>query len=330
MKIKNIFYNPREQRTRFFWRIAFQLTLIVLMTFGSTLVIQLFYFAGILSPIGLTMQDGMLISSVILLAAIMLSIWLTGRWLDRRRLSGFGLHLSRSWWQDLAFGLGLGALLMSLIFLVEWGSGLVTVSGTLQGSAERPFALGIIIWTGIYLCVGIYEEMFFRGYYLTNIAEWLGHFKRISPQWAVITAFILTSAVFGIGHMSNPNASFISTVNIVFAGLLILGLGYVLTGEMAISIGMHITWNMFQGMVLGFPVSGMGSGQTSFIAIVQNGPAWLTGGDFGPEAGILGLLAMLLGAFAIFWWVRKKYGKVQIATQIAEPPQDFYKPVVSE
>ena len=325
MKIKYFFYNPREQRMRFFWRIAFQLTLIVLVTFGYILVVQLLYFAGILSPIGITMQDGMLISSVILLAAIMLSIWLTGRWLDRRRLSGFGLHLSRSWWQDFALGLGLGALLMTLIFLVEWGSGLVTVSGTLQGPANRSFGLGIVIWIGVYLCVGIYEEMFFRGYYLTNIAEWLGHFKRINPQWAVIIAFIITSAVFGIGHMANPNASFISTVNIVFAGLLILGLGYVLTGEMAISIGMHITWNMFQGMVFGFPVSGMDSGQTSFITIVQNGPDWLTGGNFGPEAGVLGLLAMLLGAFTIIWWVRKKYSNVHIVTQIAEPPQDFYR-----
>jgi hypothetical protein len=98
---------------------------------------------------------------------------------------------------------------------------------------------------------------------------------------------------------------------------LFLGLGFILTGELAIPIGLHITWNFFQGYVFGFPVSGIGR-TTSFIGINQGGPDLWTGGAFGPEAGLIGLLAMLLGSLLIGLWVRLLYGKVRLDTELAQ------------
>jgi hypothetical protein len=121
--------------------------------------------------------------------------------------------------------------------------------------------------------------------------------------------------VFGLLHATNPNASWISTLNLILAGLF-LGLGFVLTGELAIPIGLHITWNFFQGNIFGFPVSGMKSG-VSLISIQQGGPNLLTGGAFGPEAGLVGIFAILVGSILIMLYVRNTRGEVRMRTELA-------------
>jgi hypothetical protein len=46
-----------------------------------------------------------------------------------------------------------------------------------------------------------------------------------------------------------------------------------------------------------------------------------TGGSFGPEAGLIGLLAMLAGAVFIVGWVRATRGKVEMQTELAVYPE---------
>ena len=94
-----------------------------------------------------------------------------------------------------------------------------------------------------------------------------------------------------------------SFLNIFLAGVF-LSLGFILTGELALPIGLHIAWNFFQGAVFGFPVSGVAGGQP--VHIDRAGKHWLDDWRcFGPEAGGIGILAMLLGAALILLWVKK-------------------------
>ncbi len=91
-----------------------------------------------------------------------------------------------------------------------------------------------------------------------------------------------------------------------------------LTGELAIPIGIHITWNFFQGNVFGFPVSGTNAGAT-LVAIKQSGPDIFTGGAFGPEAGLIGIAAVFLGSVLIWWYVKLRYGKALLWENLAVP-----------
>jgi hypothetical protein len=77
-------------------------------------------------------------------------------------------------------------------------------------------------------------------------------------------------------------------------------------------------WNFFEGSMFGFPVSGFDP-DTTFIAIRQSGPRLWTGGAFGPEAGLVGTGARLVGILLIIGWVRLRYGKVSLQEKLATP-----------
>jgi hypothetical protein len=68
---------------------------------------------------------------------------------------------------------------------------------------------------------------------------------------------------------------------------------------------LHIGWNFFEGPVFGFPVSGL-TDMPSLLIHTVSGPEIVTGGAFGPEAGLVIIPAMALGALAIFWYTRDR------------------------
>jgi membrane protease YdiL (CAAX protease family) len=245
---------------------------------------------------------------------IFLATFISGRWLDRRKFIEFGFRYSKNWLRDFCFGLFLGAFLMALVFIFGWLTGNVRIEGFFQSSSENgKFLPGFLQSLVFYIFVGFYEELLSRGYHLINLAEGLNG-RVIGKRWAVILALMISSIVFGLLHMNNPNATWISTLNIALAGGF-LGLGMLLTGSLAIPIGLHITWNLFQGNVFGFAVSGTVRGAT-LIAVEPVGPVWLTGGRFGPEAGVMGLAAMVIGSILIILWVRS-WGQAKLETDLA-------------
>ncbi len=326
-----VFWNGEEHRLRALWRILAQALLFFLGTiiFGAMLVATALGVASsrpsapLLNPGDPAALAGLLggqlglllLNAGAALLAAFSSVWLAGRFLDRRRFSDFGFHFSPHWWFDFVFGLVLGAVLILGIFVLELMAGWVTIAGLLEaGTSDMPFgwlALGGLV---VFIIVGIEEELLSRGYQLRNIAEGL-HSPRRDPAVAVLAAWVLSATIFGMLHAMNPNATILSTAMLVVAGLF-LGLGYILTGELAIPIGLHITWNYFEGFVFGFPVSGIPP-IASFIAIEQNGPEILTGGRFGPEAGLVGLVWTLAGGVLTALWVRYRYGSVRICHNIS-------------
>lgn len=79
------------------------------------------------------------------------------------------------------------------------------------------------------------------------------------------------------------------------------------------------------GNVFGFPVSGLDVSAATLISTQTIGPDLWTGGAFGPEAGLVGLFAMLLGGVLTALWIKVRYGNLGICQKLAEPPAELRK-----
>jgi membrane protease YdiL (CAAX protease family) len=338
--LQRVFYNQSENRLRSGWRLLLgsALGLLVIATVRTVaryiLAVGLALTAQIpFSVLGDAQELSLRINSVyeqfpflgaihslIILFLVGLAFWLMARWLDRRAWRDYGFHFNAAWWRDLGIGLLLGTVLMGAVFGLEYLLGWVSVPALLEngqpGLAFWPLLLNGLI---AYVLVGVQEELFFRGFLLKNLAEGLPR-SRLSAKAVVVLPYLFISILFGFAHLTNPNATLVSSLNLSLIGLL-LGLGFVLTGELAIPIGLHIAWNFVQGCVLGFPVSGSDA-HLSLLATQQAGPAVWTGGAFGPEGGLAGLAAALLGGLLIFAWVRWTRGTVSVPGDLARysPP----------
>lgn len=318
--VKSLFWSADDKRLRAGWRLLLHLIIVMGLAFGATVILGII--GGVLAASAGTpvTDDGMSMSStnsailsMLITVAMTASLWLMGRFVDKRPLASYGLRLNGQWWADFVFGAALGIALMALIFCFEWALGWITIEGTFASNAGQSFAVGFALIVIHFLGVGIYEEMLSRGYHLLNMAE---GFSFLGERTALLLAWVASSAVFGLLHAGNPNATLVSTLNITIAGIL-LGLPFVLTRSLAIPIGLHITWNLAQGNIFGFPVSGARLNNATVVEIVQGGPDLWTGGAFGPEAGLIGLLAMGLGMAAIIGWTRWQHGEVRLQDAIA-------------
>ena len=322
-----LFLDSVSGRLRAGWRLLAQYATFLVVTALLASLLTISYALlnpAVMSPGGAASPQGVsdlnLLARIASVAGVFVSLLLAARFLDRRPIRDFGFHLGGGWLVDFGFGMLLGAGLMTGIFSLELSLGWLAVSDAFSTvDPNSSFLLAILPPIGIFVCVGIYEEALSRGYQLRNAAEGL-NFPALGPRVAIVGAWILSSAFFGLLHAANPNATAISIFNIALAGLM-LGAGYVLTGELAIPIGLHISWNFFQGNVYGLPVSGLDTIGATFLATRQSGPKLWTGGPFGPEAGLLGLLAILLGTTLIALYVRLRTGNLTLHTPLAEPPR---------
>ena len=314
--IVEMFWDSTDRRMRALWRLILHALLIVGGLLALTLLpgVSIGYGGGETdaAPNVLKGVAPMLIFGLVVVAATLLA----ARFFDRRPISDLGLQLSARWWRDLTFGLLLGALLMFLIFLIELALGWVTIEGAFYTSLPLPFSVAFIAFLVLFASVGFYEELMSRGYYFKNLAEGF-NFGPVGRKVAIFLALLISAVIFGLLHAVNPNATTFSTINLFLAGVF-LGVPVLLTDELAISIGVHIAWNFFQGNVFGFPVSGYTIFRTTVIDVAQGGPDLWTGGAFGPEAGLLGIAAMIVGSLLMIWWVKRTRGTVGFAHSLAE------------
>lgn len=287
-----IFLSPSETRLRAGWRLLLQvaLQLILLLILGGGIIAMLVVvFAA--AP-GVDSVAGLLASQAADLIAVTLSIFIARRFLDRRSFASLGLQIPGHAGRDFAFGFAITGIMMGSIFSLEWAFGWLQVeSFAWQTESIGAVVRGVLLFTAICLLVGWKEELMSRGYHLQTIAG------GTTLTWG----WIISSAVFGVLHLANPHANLLSVAGIILAGLL-LGYAYLRTGRLWLSIGLHTGWNFFEGVVFGFPVSGLPFYALPRISV--SGPVLWTGGAFGPEAGLLLIPALVIGFVSIFVYTR--------------------------
>ena len=197
---------------------------------------------------------------------------------------------SGAWFgRGLALGLVAAAVAM-VIGLGVAGASWTTGEGTLLGWS------GSALWTaGALALPALSEEIIFRGLPLVLLAGVLG-------RWPAV---VLTSVAFGLSHWGNPEVTLLGLANISLAGVL-LGTVFFGPGGIWAAWGAHLGWNLSLA-ALGAPVSGLPL-SIPLLEYHPGGPAWVSGGAFGPEGGVLASVAMMGATVIASRWIPKGEG----------------------
>ncbi len=206
------------------------------------------------------------------------------KWTEKQKAADLPLRRLAA---DTGMGFGIGIL----FFIVVTGV-IALLGGYRVGSVQWDWN-SLIGNLFMFLVVAVGEEVLFRGIV----------FRMIDDRWGTAVGLIASALIFGFVHISNNNATVWSSLAIAVEAGLLLGAAYKWSGTLWVPIGIHWSWNYFQGPVFGFAVSG--NGTQSLITPVIQGSDWLTGGSFGAEASIPAFVLGLALAIVFLWIPRR-------------------------
>lgn len=206
----------------------------------------------------------------------------------KKPLKDMGLKSIRKHSKELLYGLGLGALSITLVFIF------IVATGNAKVTSWTPtFSLDTVLYLILYISVGFAEEILGRGYIISVMKQ-----TRNIPLMVGVSA-----VVFSLMHIFNSSFSILPFINIVLVGVLFAFM-YIWSGNLWMCIGYHITWNYFQGNVFGFPVSGMES--KGIITTIYSENNIINGGGFGPEGGLAVTVIIIAGLLFVRWYYKGK------------------------
>ena len=228
------------------------------------------------------------VSNVKNLAAAAVASAVCARALERRSFGSVGFRPHRGWSRDFGVGSLMGAA--SLAIAVGIAAAFGAVSFDVQARNGAQIVRGLIVVLVFFLISGATEELIFRGFPFQALVHNLGG----AP------AVVITSVIFGLAHLSNPNASAFSTINTILAGVW-LGLAYLMTRSLWLATALHWSWNFAMAFIFGLPVSGFTAlDQLAWLQGHTGSPTWVSGGSYGPEGGVAATMALILSMLAVW------------------------------
>ncbi|MEP4091612.1 CPBP family intramembrane glutamic endopeptidase [Reichenbachiella sp.] len=293
--MKKLFFNS-NQKVRIIWK--FFLFLLLLILISAPLQI------GLREVLDKGLMRGNL-SALINVCAVVGSLYVLIKYIERSSFEKFGLKIEGTWMTEFVFGCMIAVVQLSLFFLAMRLTGNLVIQDYFTvNSPDFTFIQGFISELFRQVTVGFAEEIEFRAFLFYIVYETLNGFKKDRAKNAII-ACLLVSPLFGLAHFSNDGATIFSTINLGLDAMMI-ALPFMITGRLAISIGMHFSWNAMQGAIFGFANSGH-IAKASIISSTMPDNLW-TGGDFGPEGSVLLLVMDALAVLLIIFWKKhKKY-----------------------
>lgn len=313
--MKNIFYNSLEDNIRAGWRMGIFTLVLTGMTFIFSMPTRWIMAHSHSIPQFVAGES-------VFYGALLLSTWLVVKFLERRPpFSSVGFSWNDTVIREVGQGILIGGGMMTIIFFTEYSLGMVTLTFKPLTLVEFSRLFGASVFIFVMGAAG--EELLFRGYLFQTMVEGTGK----------IIAVVTFALFFGYAHWRNPNVTTFSLINVGLAGVW-LSIAYFKTRTLWFPIALHFSWNFLQNHIFSFPVSGIQFEKFQLGILVQSGPAWLTGGSFGPEGGALATFMLLCsGAFIYYspWikasekvWTREKWkaekAVVELAAQHSETP----------
>ena len=237
-------------------------------------------------------QPALLIAEAIQAVAAIIAFLIMTLAAERRSLISTGFTPSRAA-RDLSIGFLFGGCLMAVVILASM------LLGVYRPLGAGNIGAGVGIWLLTFLFTAVFEETAFRAYVLRVSAE----------RWGATIGLVVSSVIFGLVHLGNPAPGLTPVQHVVgptFIALeagLLMGALYIWTRRIWMSIGLHWAWNFFEGPVFGTGVSGIPA--PSMIKAHVHGPFILTGGSFGPEAGLPCLIICTVVALLVIRRARR-------------------------
>jgi uncharacterized protein len=266
---------PSRKRLGVVWRILLWLVLLLLFYVAGQYAVSVL--PG--TPLGWA-------AYIFLSAGGLMAGWAVLTGVDGRPPGALGFSFSRAAVFETLTGLGLGGGLITAAVI------LLLISGAMRFTDDAGSALGYLGalgWTLLYFWLAAaYEEIWFRGYGFQALVEGVG-------AWPAVIA---SSALFSLLHASNPNFGLAAFANIFLAGVM-LALAYLRTRSLWFATALHAGWNWAMASLFAFPVSGLNLIDTPLYDARETGGDWWTGGEFGPEAGVVGTLVLLMGLWIL-------------------------------
>lgn len=300
----NIFISADEARLRAGWRLIIQL--IILWTLTLIFSVGL----GFIIAVGgtdISSDSTLFFGELITALAVTFSVYIARGYLDRRSFTSLGLRWDSQAVADLIAGVGIALGMYALMFGLLYAAGWINIQN-FAWETQNTGALvnSLLTWFFFFILAAWLEELLARGYWLVNLSEGLNLF------WGMI----ISSAAFSLLHLLNPNPSWASSLGIFVAGLF-LAYACLASGQLWLPIGLHLGWNFFEGPIFGFAVSGFDTFR--LINHSVNGPDFITGGTFGPEAGLILLPAVGLGILLIYLYTRARGRRLSIIQPTGDP-----------
>lgn len=226
-------------------------------------------------------------------AFISLLVFFRVKVIEKRSFSSIGFN-KNNWLKKYSLGFLIGLAMMSIIVLILFPFGYITIEkNPIQPVGVSAIASVLVILFG-WIIQGATEEIVTRGW-LLNV---------LSTKYNIGVGLLISSTLFGLMHLTNPNVNYIAVINIILVGLF-YGLYVIKTNDLWAVCGMHSAWNFAQGNIFGFKVSGLDVSVGSLIDLNLVGSDFVTGGIFGPEAGITATF-ILLASIGILLFIDKK------------------------
>jgi len=148
----------------------------------------------------------------------------------------------------------------------------------------------IIIPLTVAFTVAIFEEILIRGILFRIMEEKLGSYF----------ALFISAIIFGALHLFNPNSSLLSGACVAIEGGLLMGAAYIYVRNLWLPIAIHFAWNFMQSGIFGAITSG-NEKANSLLTTQITGPELITGGSFGPEGTIQGIVFCSLAALILMY-----------------------------
>ena len=239
----------------------------------------------------------LLLGQEVITIAVCIFCW---KLIIKQPLKNMGLKSIKKHSKELVYGLGLGGLSITFVFIF------IVATGNAKVTSWTPsFSWDTFLYLILYSSVGFAEEILGRGYIISVMKQ-----TRNIPLMVGVSAVI-----FSLMHIFNSSFSLIPFINIVLIGV-VFALMYIWSGNLWMCIGYHIAWNYFQGNVFGFPVSGMES--KGIITTIYSENNIINGGGFGPEGGLAVTAIIIAGLLFVRWYYKGKISTfLEVENEIA-------------